>query len=313
MDPLVVAEVFVLAFALVFFSVKALGYDGHPADAALERLNGGVSSRERVLSGNGGEGSLLRLLHLFSVGEWLERNMWQAGLYMRASEILLMMVLLFGVGEAAGAALLEQPMVALACGFVLAAIPIFYVRMRRRLRLKHFSEQLPYALDLIKSLLEAGHSLLRGFQAVAKDFRDPIATEFNTVLEQASLGLPLPRALEEMLKRVPEDDLRLLVVAVRVQSEVGSSLAQIIGRLSEIVRNRQRLHAQVRAMTAQSRMSGIVVALLPALVLAAFSAVQPGYASTLFHDPIGFKLLKVAAGLDLMALFTMRRLLRVNY
>jgi tight adherence protein B len=79
--------------------------------------------------------------------------------------------------------------------------------------------------------------------------------------------LPLPRAMEEMLKRVPMEDLQLLVVAIKVQSEVGSSLAQIIGRLSEIVRTRQRLEQQVHALTAQSRMSGMVVGLLPAAIL----------------------------------------------
>ena len=107
------------------------------------------------------------------------------------------------------------------------------------------------------------------------------------MLEQARLGMPLPKALDELLKRVPEEDLRLLVVAMKIQSEVGSSLAQIIGRLSEIVRTRQRLNAQIRTMTAQSRMSGMVVGLLPAIVLAAFSVIQPSYAETLFTDPTG--------------------------
>jgi len=76
----------------------------------------------------------------------------------------------------------------------------------------------------MKSSLEAGHSLNRGLQVVVQEFADPLAGEFRTVLEQTRIGLPLPRALEDMLKRVPEEDLRLLVVAVKVQSEVGSSL-----------------------------------------------------------------------------------------
>ena len=137
----------------------------------------------------------------------------------------------------------------------------------------------------MKSSLEAGHSLLRGLQVVVGEFEDPIATEFRSVIEQTRLGLPLPRAMEEMLKRVPDDDLRLLIVAVRVQSEVGSSLAIIIERLAEIVRIRQRLGAQVRALTAQARMSGWVVAALPVILLAAFSVIQPSYTHTLFYEP----------------------------
>lgn len=133
------------------------------------------------------------------------------------------------------------------------------------------------------------------------------------MLEQTRIGLPLGRALEDMLQRVPEDDLKLLVVAVKVQTEIGSSLAAIIGRLSEIVRIRQRLRLQIKALTAQSRMGGIVVGLLPVLVLCAFSVIQPGYTDSLFHDPTGQMILKAACVMDLMALFTIRRLLRVDY
>ena len=116
-----------------------------------------------------------------------------------------------------------------------------------------------------------------------------------------------------MLKRVPEDDLRLLVVAVRVQTEVGSSLAQIVGRLSEIVRIRQRLRLQIRALTAQSRFGGLVVGCLPIVVLCIFSLIQPGYTDKLFYDPTGQKILKFAVGSDLLALIVIRRLLRVDY
>ena len=102
-------------------------------------------------------------------------------------------------------------------------------------------------------------------------------------------------------------------MAIKVQSEVGSSLAQIIGRLSDIVRTRQRLQQQIRTMTAQSRMSGLVVGLLPAIVLSIFSLVQPGYARVLFFDTSGILALKLAIGLDLMALFTIRRILKVDF
>ena len=113
---------------------------------------------------------------------------------------------------------------------------------------ERFRLQLPFALDLIKSSLEAGHSLNRSLQLVVQEFGDPLGSEFRTVLEQTRIGLPLPRALEDMLKRVPEEDLRLLVVAVNVQTEVGSSLAAIVGRLSEIVRMRQRLKLQNQSL-----------------------------------------------------------------
>ena len=123
----------------------------------------------------------------------------------------------------------------------------------------------------------------------------------------------ITQALADMLQRVPEDDLRLFVVAVKVQSAVGSSLAQIIARLSDIVRTRQRLFMQIRALTAQSRMSGMVVGLLPVVVLGMFTIVQPSYAEMLFFDHTGQMILKMAAGLDFGAFLLIRRILRVNF
>jgi tight adherence protein B len=239
--------------------------------------------------------------------------MWQAGLYMRVADILLVMVLLFGAGLFGGNILFHNMLFAMGGALVLTFIPLMYIQFRKKRRLKAFAAQLPYALDLVKSSLEAGHSLQRALQVVVAEFADPLGGEFRTVLEQNRIGLPLPRALEDMLKRVPEDDLRLLVVAVRVQTEVGSSLAQIVGRLSEIVRIRQRLRLQIKALTAQSRMGGIIVGCLPLVVLCAFSLIQPGYTDQLFFDPTGQKILKFAIGSDLLAIITIRRLLRVDY
>ncbi len=256
---------------------------------------------------------LLTVLYRTDLLRRLEEMMWQAGIYAPLADILLIMLFLFGAGLAIGEAASAAPLITFAIAGALASLPIIYVRFRRQRRLRAFVRQLPFALDLIRSSLEAGHSLLRGFQVVVAEFGEPIGVEFRSVIEQSRLGLPLPRALEEMLKRVPEEDLRLLVVAVKVQSEVGSSLAQIIQRLSEIVRTRQRLQAQIRALTAQSRMSGFVVGLLPVVMLGAFSVIQPSYTQTLFVDPTGIKILKVAALLDVLGFLAIRRLLKVKF
>ncbi len=243
----------------------------------------------------------------------LEQTMWQAGIYWRVSDVLLIILLLAGAGYAGAYAFWGDMYFGIGGAFALGALPIMYIRFRRKRRLKAFGNQLPFALDLIKGSLEAGHSLPRALQVLIGEFADPLGGEFRTVLEQTRIGLPLGRALEDMLQRVPEDDLKLLVVAVKVQTEIGSSLAAIIGRLSEIVRIRQRLRLQIKALTAQSRMGGLVVGLLPVLVLCAFSVIQPGYTDSLFHDPTGQMILKAACVMDLMALFTIRRLLRVDY
>ena len=276
---------FVMVFGLVGYFVMRHTRPARETRQLESRLRRPQAVGEEILRDQlkkeRGLGSGLGWFYNLGVMHKLEQSLWQAGIYRRVSDVLLLMLLMFGAGATIGAAFWQDPALAIALGVVLALIPIFYIQIKRKRRIKRFVQQLPFALDLIKSSLEAGHSLLRGLQVVVGEFEDPIATEFRSVIEQTRLGFPLPRAMEEMLKRVPDDDLRLLIVAVRVQSEVGSSLAVIIERLAEIVRIRQRLGAQVRALTAQARMSGWVVAALPVILLAAFSVIQPSYTHTL--------------------------------
>ena len=133
----------------------------------------------------------------------LEQTMWQAGMYWRVSDVLLLMLLLAGAGFAGGEAFWGDYYFALGAAVVFSGLPIMYIRFRRKRRLKLFGTQLPFALDLIKGSLEAGHSLPRALQVLIGEFADPLGSEFRTVLEQTRIGLPLGRALEDMLQRVP--------------------------------------------------------------------------------------------------------------
>lgn len=316
MEFLLTSAVFILVFLSIVVILSARTDRKETLDELARRMKRPEPAEEQPI-GRPRRRSRMRMLaalaQQFNLARKLEEVMWQAGIYRSASDVLLIVCVLFALGALAGNYLWNDWLLVLGSGAGPAVVPLLYVRFRRRRRLNAFSQQLPYALDIVRSSLEAGHSLVRGLQVVVDEFTDPLGTEFRAVLEQSRLGLPLPRALEDMLKRVPLPDLRLLVIAVKVQAEVGSSLAQIVGRLGEILRSRQRLQAQIRALTAQGRMGGMIVGLLPVLVLAAFSVVQPSYTRTLFEDPSGLFLLKVALGLDLAALLVIRRLLRVEY
>ena len=316
MDFFLATGVFALVFIGVLIVMTTRGGESDQKQNLIRRmarpddeLDVDITRKTRVRE----SGQILAVLWKLNLLRKLEENMWQAGIYMRVSEMLLIIILMFCAGLFLGQAVWHDLMFGAAFGIGFGFLPIVYIRFRRLRRMKAFIQQLPFALDLIKSSLEAGHSLNRGLQVVVQEFSDPLGSEFRTVLEQTRIGLPLPRALEDMLKRVPEDDLRLMVVAVKVQTDVGSSLASIIGRLSEIVRTRQRLRLQIRALTAQSRMGGMIVGSLPIVVLGAFSLVQPGYAQVLFTDPTGLKILKTAMVLDGLAFITIRRLLKLKY
>jgi tight adherence protein B len=315
MDFLLASGIFAIVFVLVLVFSSSRGSEVEQQREVARRLTRPPDEIDIdvIRKRRPEQGALLRAFYELNLLRKLEEMMWQAGMYMRVADMLLIIVLLFGAGLFGGNVFFHDMWFALGTAVVVAVLPLGYIQVRRTRRLKAFGTQLPFALDLIKSSLEAGHSLQRAIQVLVSEFADPLGGEFRTVLEQNRIGLPLPRALEDMLKRVPEDDLRLLVVAVRVQTEVGSSLAQIVGRLSEIVRIRQRLRMQIKALTAQSRLGGLVVGVLPVVVLFLFSIIQPSYTHQLFYDPTGVKILKFAVGSDILAIITIRRLLRVNY
>jgi tight adherence protein B len=202
---------------------------------------------------------------------------------------------------------------ALLCGVAAATAPVLYARRKRAQRFKLLGEQLPYLIDLLKSALESGHTMLRALQMAGQNLPEPVSGELRLIVEQVQLGMTLPLALEAMYQRAPVEELGFLVAAVRVQTDVGNSLAEVFQHVAEGMRNRQRAEHQLRAITAQSRASAVIVTLLPFIVLAAFSLINPDYSRPLFHNEYGQRMLETALVLDIIAFFVMRRIARVNY
>jgi tight adherence protein B len=316
MDLTLASAVFAVVFATIAVMLSVGRQRASEAAARVQRMlpeDAGLDEVDIVRRRASAKSGLWTWLPEWSGMQALEHDLLQADLKIGVGELLAIMAILFAAGIVGGWFFWHDGLYALASGLGAASAPILYVRWRRRSRLQAFCKQFPYALDLIKSSLEAGHSLHRALQVLVSEFTDPLGGEFRTVLEETRIGLPLPRALEGMLTRVPERDLRLLVVAVKVQTEVGSSLASIVGRLAELVRARQQFRIQVRAMTAQQRFGGLLVGIMPIVVLAFFSIADPGYTRTLFTDPTGWKIVKLAAAFDLAAFITIRRMLRLRY
>jgi tight adherence protein B len=219
---------------------------------------------------------------------------------------------LFGGGFVPAVASFD-PLTSAACGLGLAALPMAFVRLKYSRRLRLLAEQLPYVLDLLKSALESGHTLIRGLQMAVKNLPVPISGEVQLLVDRVQVGMTLAQALESMYERVPIEELGLLMAALKIQAQVGSSLAEILQHVSEGVRNRQRVEQQVRTLTAQARASAAIVTVLPFVILGVFMLVRPGYADPLFYNPLGVRLLKLAILLDVGAFLAMRRIAQVDY
>lgn len=242
---------------------------------------------------------------------YVDRWLAQAGMTVPAGKFLLLAISL-GTGVTALAALRLAWTVAVICGLGVAALPVAYVMVERKRRLATFSQQLPYVLDFLRSALSAGHTLLRGVQMATENSPEPIATELRLVVDQIRLGSTLPDALDNMFRRAPEESLGFLVAAVRVQADVGSSIAEILDRVTDTIRDRQKLQQEIKTLTAQTRMSGMIVAALPFLLLGFFTMIRPSYTYPLFHDPLGIKMLEAAIVLDAVAMAVIRHMIQVD-
>lgn len=236
----------------------------------------------------------------------------QAGLKRRVGEVLLYIPLLglvaFLIARLFG---LFTPIAILLAG-VAGAIPLLVVARIRHRRTMLFREQLPDALDLVRSALQAGHGFLSALNVVAETFPDPISQELRWVSEEVRLGLPLRDALYHLVDRVDDPNLPILVVGVLVAQEVGGNLAEVIENITYTIRERFKLMREIRVLTAQGRLSATVLTCLPFALAAFLLILNPGYFIPMLTTRTGNYLLAYALFSLLIGHFTIRRIVNLR-
>jgi tight adherence protein B len=180
---------------------------------------------------------------------------------------------------------------AILAGLALGFVPIGIALFKRKKRFGKFEELLPEALDLMVGALRAGHSLIAAMGLVARESAEPIGTEFRICFEEQNYGLEMKTAIDNLLNRVPLQDLRIVATAIMIQKETGGNLAEVLDKTSTVIRERFRLKRQVLTHTAQGRLTGIILTLLPVVLGVALYFVNPDLMSLLWTRPIGIKLL----------------------
>jgi tight adherence protein B len=155
-------------------------------------------------------------------------------------------------------------------------------------RTEKFDEQLVDGLSLIANGLKAGYSLTQALNSLANEMGAPISQEFGLVLKENRMGVPIEQALANLAQRIKSEDLDLFVTAVLTMKQVGGNLAEIFDRITDTIRERNKLYGKINALTAQGRMQGIVVGLLPLFLGFVLYKIQPDMMRPLFTDPIGW-------------------------
>jgi tight adherence protein B len=197
-------------------------------------------------------------------------------------------------------------------GIFASVLPILWLVMRRRRRFKKFAKQLPDALELISRALRAGHSLASGFNLVAQEMNDPIATEFQKAFEEQNLGIALDQALEGMTERMPNLDLKFFATAVILQRQTGGDLAEILDKIGRLVRERFQIWGQVQALTGEGRLSGIVLLALPPALFVVVWRLNPDYVIPLFTDPLGKKMLAAAVIMQVLGALVIKKIVNIR-
>ncbi|MFM8725213.1 MAG: type II secretion system F family protein [Planctomycetaceae bacterium] len=190
--------------------------------------------------------------------------------------------------------------------------PWCWLLLRRRSRLKSFEKQLPDALELLSRALRAGNSLAAGLNAVASEMPQPIAGEFRAVHDEQNLGLPIDQALRNMLQRVPNMDLQFFVTAVSIQRQAGGDLAEILGKISSLVRERFKILGQVRALTGEGRMSGVVLMALPIVLFLGVYFLNREYIMLLFNEEIGRQMIYAAIASQIVGGYVIHRIVNIK-
>jgi tight adherence protein B len=220
-----------------------------------------------------------------------------------------------GLGVAAtvaGVATGMSPVAAPILGIFASTLPLIWLMLRRRRRFRRFAKQLPDALELMSRALRAGHSLASGFNLVAQEMTDPIATEFRKAFEEQNLGIPLDQSLENMTSRMPNLDLKFFATAVILQRQTGGDLAEILDKIGRLIRERFQIWGQVQALTGEGRLSGIVLLALPPFLFVAVWRLNPDYVLPLFTDPLGKKMLAAAVIMQVLGALVIRKIVNIR-
>ncbi len=196
-------------------------------------------------------------------------------------------------------------------GFLGFILPGMYVKRLQGKRLIKFSEQLGDMLNLMVNGLRAGYSTMQAMEAVSKELPPPICDEFRRVVQEMQLGVPMERALDNLLRRIPSDDLDLVITAINVQREVGGNLAEILDTISYTIRERVRIKGEIRVLTSQVMYSGRFLAMMPLFVVGILYLLNRSYMEEFWKPesfPCGYIALGLAGFLIIAGYFTMNKL-----
>jgi tight adherence protein B len=194
----------------------------------------------------------------------------------------------------------------------MAILPYLYLRYKCTKRFRKFEEQLPEALDLIARSLKAGHAFSSGLRLVSEEMDDPVSNEFAKALDEINFGVATQDALINLTTRIPLDDLRFFVISVILQRETGGNLAEILGNLARLIRERFKLNGHVRVLSSQARLSAYILVAVPFVTAFVIHLINPHFFDAFFENPSGKYVLAVGVAWMTIGIFVMKKVISIR-
>ena len=251
-------------------------------------------------------------LSKLELGSQLQTLIHQANLKWTAGSLLSMCGVCFAVPAFLVHWKTGNSIISILVGAAFAFIPFAFVLFKCSKRFGAFEKELPAACDLMVSALRAGQSLIAAMGMVARECSEPVSSEFRTCFEEQNFGLELKMAMDNLIHRVPLQDLRIVCTAILIQKESGGNLAEVLDKTAHVIRERFRLKREVMTRTAQGRMTGWVLTLLPVILGCALYMVNPDMMSLLWKREIGIKLLYTASGMIIVGGLIIRKIVNMD-
>ena len=245
-------------------------------------------------------------------GERLSLFVRSSGMQVSAAELLLLSLLLGAVGFALPALIGRPPVLGAAAALALAWLPWWRVSSARNKRVQRFEQQFPEALDMMGRAMRAGHAFPTAVKMCGEEMAEPMGRDFRILSDEMNYGVPAAEALQNLALRVPLPDVSYFVVAVMIQRESGGNLAELLDSISAILRARLKLLGEVRTLSAEGRLSAIILTALPFGVALVVNLVNPDFMKVLWTDPAGLKVVGGALFMMVLGMLWMRSIIRIR-
>jgi tight adherence protein B len=253
-----------------------------------------------------------RVLMKIELAPRLRLLLYQSSLKWTAGGLILMCAMAFAISSWLVHLKTDNTILSILLGLLIGAMPFAFVLYKRKARFKKFETELPDALDLMVSALRVGHSLNSALSLVAREAPDPVSTEFRICYDEQNYGLELRTAMENLVTRVPMQDLKIVVTAILIQKESGGNLAEVLEKTATVIRERFRLKRQIMTHTAQGRLTGLILTLLPVVLGILLYMVNPKEMSLLWTREVGVKLLYASGAMTLVGGLIIRQIVNMD-